>query len=351
MDIDFLNQALESYLPAKRKRSPNGWVSFNAPCCIHNGESADTRGRGGLVNNNGGTISFHCFNCGFKTSYTPGRPISYKFRKFLRWLGASENEIRRLVIEAIRLKELIEIQNPDLAPAEERDFAVRSLPAEAVNFLAIAEFHTLGDSDFPFNFVRAVNYVYSRNINMQEYEFFWADTIENKMSYRVIVPFYWKNKLVGWTARSTEDGIKPKYFSNHEPDFVFNINKQSADNKFVIVTEGVFDAMAIDGVSVLGNNCSEIQAEIIDNLGKEVIVVPDFDQHTNTNQRKVWPGQQLIEAALEYGWTVSFPLWSETCKDVSDAVNKYGKLFALKSILDGRIDNKLKIQLMTKKLA
>ena len=37
-----------AHLPPKRKTTPSGWTSFNAPCCIHNGDSADTRQRGGL---------------------------------------------------------------------------------------------------------------------------------------------------------------------------------------------------------------------------------------------------------------------------------------------------------------
>ena len=94
-------------LPAKRKRSQTGWISFNAPCCVHNGESADTRGRGGIVMNPDGGVSYHCFNCNFKANYTPGRHLNYKFRKLLSWLGASENEVKRLVIDAIRVRELV----------------------------------------------------------------------------------------------------------------------------------------------------------------------------------------------------------------------------------------------------
>jgi hypothetical protein len=49
-----------SFLPGKRKQTASGWISFNAPCCPHNGESIDTRGRGGLTANPDGSVSFHC---------------------------------------------------------------------------------------------------------------------------------------------------------------------------------------------------------------------------------------------------------------------------------------------------
>ena len=103
-----IQDAVKLLLPARRKTNPtSGWVSFNAPCCVHNGETADTRGRGGLVFNPDGGTSYHCFNCNFTANYTPGRHLNYKFRKLLSWLGASENDVRRLVIDAIRVKELV----------------------------------------------------------------------------------------------------------------------------------------------------------------------------------------------------------------------------------------------------
>ena len=105
-----------TYLPAKRKTSSSGWISFNAPCCTHNSENQDRRQRGGLKLSNEGW-SYHCFNCSFKASYVQGRPLTYKFRKLLSWIGADENIVRQLVIEAIRIKEQLEILKPHEIPA------------------------------------------------------------------------------------------------------------------------------------------------------------------------------------------------------------------------------------------
>ena len=338
-----------SLLPSKRRRSQSGWQSFNAVCCQHNGDSQDTRGRGGIMTNPNGSVAYHCFNCQFKTSYTPGRPLSFKFRKLLRWLGGDTNEIQRLVIEALRIKDLIE---PD--KIEETDepvtFERRSLPTEAKSFWALAEFYKLADNNnLPANFVHAVNYVVDRKIDRNRYDFYWTPEVENKLNYRVIVPFKYKNEIVGYTARAINDGIKPKYHSNHPADFVFNLDNQRPDNKFVIVCEGTFDAMSVDGVSVQSNEISEQQAELIEQLGRPVIFVPDFDKHTDKQGREVWPGYAAVEQAIEYGWSVSFPVWRETCKDINSAVQKYGKLFVLKAILDAQESNPLKIKLMKNK--
>jgi hypothetical protein len=333
------------------KTASSGWLSANAPCCVHVGESADTRSRGGLIQNGSG-ISYHCFNCGYKASYVAGRPLAYKFRKLLSWFGADDNTIRQLVIEAIRLKEQLEIFKPQELPAPEPvTYKTRPLPAEATTFFGLVEFHELANStSYPQQFVDAVKYVGDRKIDMKRYEFYWTPEVENKLNYRVVVPFKWQGETIGYTARTFVDGITPKYYTQHEPDFVFNTNEQRPDSKFVLVVEGVFDAMAVDGVAILGNECSEQQADIIDSLGKEVVVVPDFDMHVNKRGIKVWPGELLIDRAIEYGWSVSFPVWAETCKDVGEAVERYGKLFVLKTILDSKQHNRLKIELLKRKM-
>lgn len=339
-----------SILPSKRRRSQAGWISFNAVCCHHNGNSADTRGRGGCITNPDGGVSYHCFNCQFKTSYQPGRPLSFKFRKLLNWLGADPTEVKRLVIEAIRVKELIRPEDIR-APEEEIVFEARSLPQEAQSFLALAEFYKLAEyQSTPKLFTNAVHYSLDRKIDTIKYDLYWTPEVEHKLNHRVIVPFVYKGRTVGYTARATVDGIKPKYHSNHPANFVFNMDHQLPTSKFVLVTEGPFDAMSVDGVSVQTNEISEQQAEIIEGLGREVIYVPDFDQHLNKQGRTVWPGLAAVEQAIEYGWSVSFPVWRETCKDVNAAVIKYGKLFVIKAILEGKESNSLKIKLIAGKI-
>jgi hypothetical protein len=356
MTPGFLTQFVSGILPGRRKASANGWISFNAPCCIYHGESADTRGRGGVILNADGGVSYHCFNCNYKTSYAPGRPLSYKFRKLLSWLGASDNDIRQLVIEAIRVKEFVEITKPEAVKEEvESTYRPRPLPAEATSFKSFVTFMEVATTEdkvpsLPDGFHRSVDYVWKRKIDMQRYDFYWTPEVENKLSYRVIIPFTWKNEIIGYSARAFEEGIKPKYHTQHEPNYVFNVDQQRRDSKFVVVVEGPFDAMSIDGVAVCSNECSETQADIIDSLGREVIVVPDFDRHINKRGQDVWAGSRLVDQAIEYGWTVSFPVWRETCKDVNEAVVKYGKLFVLKAILAGRESNRLKIELMKKKV-
>ena len=90
-----------SYLPARRKPSASGWISFNAPCCEHNGESRDRRSRGGIKTSDA-SWSYHCFNCGYTASFILGRNLSFKARKLMSWLGVPSEEIEHINLESLR---------------------------------------------------------------------------------------------------------------------------------------------------------------------------------------------------------------------------------------------------------
>ena len=340
--LDTVQKEVLNLLPAKRKHT-NKWTSFNAPCCVHRGESADRRGRGGIATGADGVITYHCFNCNFKTSYRPGRLLGFRFKQLLEWLGASDTTIQRLNIEALRLRDMIAPPEAVEKRVQETTFAPRDLPPDCTSFAHWRTFLPLTDETFvvPRSLNDGVVYINERDRTLiDRYEFYVTEDTAHNMNRRVIVPFTWKGEIIGYTARAIDPEIKPKYFTNHEPNYVFNIDKQKPASAFVIVTEGPFDAMAVDGIAILGNEISDEQVDIVNSLKREVIILPDWDE----------AGQKMIDSALENDWTVSFPVWRETCKDAAEAVSKYGRLFVLKSILDGRQSNGLKIELLRKKL-
>jgi len=324
----------------KTHTSSKGWIAGNACCCIHNGETIDKRGRGAVIANGDGGVSYHCFNCSFKTAYTPGYPLSYKFKKLLRWLNVDESDIFRLSIEAQReqqRQEMLGLVKIEVPKEEVKvNFKKFPLPEEAVTFYGMLEFHTLkDDTNYPMDYVHAVEYIADRKIDMQKYDFYWSPVTQHKMSKRAIIPFTWKNEVIGYTARAINDDIQPKYIQQIDAGYVYNIDKQQDDWKFVIICEGVLDAISVDGVAVLKSDISPQQIDIIESLNREIIVVPDWNKS----------GQHLIDIAIENGWSVSFPTWAETCEDINEAVIKYGKLFVLKDIIDNVEHNTLKIQL------
>ena len=326
--MSLITDTIRLHLPAKRKQTPSGWISFNAPCC------GEKRQRGGLIFNQGDAVSYHCFNCGFKASWQPGRTISAKMNKLMKYLNMSDDTISQLRLEALKLNESDNVQIKNIIPT----FDERALPMDAKSLEEWSTWIELqGWENTDQELINA--FCYLRNIRGLDpycYPFYWTNKIGFKN--RIIIPFYKDGKVVGYTARATNDA-KPKFISEQQPGYVFNLDRQANDREFVIVCEGPFDAISIDGCAILGAEIKDSQNYLLKQLGKEIILVPDRDHE----------GPRTVEQALEYGWSVSMPSWPHGVKDVNDAVVKLGRLAALWLIVQAKESNPLKIQLHAKK--
>jgi DNA primase len=323
-------------LPAGRKKTPSGWIAFNAPCCIHNGESQDKKKRGGIMTSADGTVSYHCFNCGFKASYVSGRRLTQKMRTFMSYIGVPDDTVRKLAIEAMRHEE----GDTKYERKKFVSFNKKELPIGAKRLENwLEKFNSLSEIQQQ-RLDNLLNYLSTRGTGADWYDFMYSDNKNWDVDKRLLIPFYWKGDIVGFTGRLFENIEKVKYYTDVQPGYVFNMDAQDWSRKFVLVTEGPFDAIAVSGVSILGSEVNETQKELINGLGRTVIVIPDRDA----------PGEKLISQATEFGWNVSFPTWDKEVNDVAEAVAKYGKLFAVKSILQATESSKLKIDLRRKML-
>ena len=334
--MNLIQNTILTSLPAGRKKTPSGWISFNAPCCVHNGETADKKKRGGLMTSADGTVSYHCFNCGFKASYVIGRKLTYKMRQFMGYIGIPDDTIRKLAIEAMREEE-------GDAKYEKKKFVTfkkKELPKHTRSLGEWLEEYTVGTmtTEQQNKIDNLLNYLAGRGIGADWYDFMYSSDKYWDVDKRLLIPFYWRGDIVGFTGRMFEQSDKVKYYTDVQPGYVFNMDAQDWTRKFVIVTEGPFDAITVSGVSILGSEINETQRELIDGLGRQVIVVPDRDA----------PGEKLINQAIEFGWGVAFPEWDKTVGDVADAVLKYGRLFTIQSILKTTESSKLKIDLKRK---
>ena len=330
--MSIVQETLTLHLPSKRKTTPSGWTSFNAPCCIHNGDSADKRQRGGLISNGDGGISYHCFNCGFKASWQPGRQLSYKMRKLFEWLGTPDDVITKLALQCLQIAEVgdsnITIELPK--------FETKSLPEGARRLDQWDDWQALEPTGMDNNLFKVCEYLKTRNLFLDDYPFHW--TPELGYRDRIIIPFYHKGEVVGFTARKIKDG-NPKYLSDQQPGYVFNLDAQNYERIYTVVVEGPFDAIAVEGVALLGSEIKDQQAMLLNSLNTTKVVVPDRDE----------AGSKLIDQAIELGWSVSMPEWHDDIKDVNDAVQMYGKIYTLHSIITASESNELKIKLRSKK--
>lgn len=323
--MSIVSDIITAHLPGKRKTTPSGWTSFNAPCCHHNGDAADKRGRGGLISE-GDTVSYHCFNCGYKASWQPGRPVSQKLRKLLQWLGCSDDTITRLTFDVMRINEGVQVAERKI---EIPTFETVPLPPDAVKIADITEFNKFS--------MAVLEYMAVRNLHLDDTTYYWSSSLAYRD--RLIIPFYYEKRIVGWTARTITADKKPKYLMEVQPGFVYGVDKQTYDKQFAILCEGQVDALHIDGCALGGSEINDAQAMLMNKLGKDIVVVPDRDH----------AGSKLVERAIELGWQVSLPDWGQDINDVGDAVDRYGRLYTLYSIANNAESSPLKIRLRAKK--
>jgi hypothetical protein len=314
-----------SIIPGKRKLTGSGWHSFNAVCCHHRGHKADRRSRGGIKFDGTDNWSMHCFNCGFKCGFRLGTSITKNTRQLLIWCGVDETQIQKWSMESVLQKDFV-----DLTPKKKE---------KKIKF----KDHELPDAELldQNNVLHKVyvDYLNARGISSSEYPFMITPNDVGRMANRIIIPYTYKNKIVGHTSRFLDNKI-PKYINEQQPGYVFGYDFQKPDQSVCILVEGIFDALSLGACALTHNTINDDQAELLAQLNRKIIFVPDHDK----------TGLATCDRALELGYSVSIPPWDDAVKDVNDAVVKYGRLATLLSILESATMNKIKIEIQRNKI-
>lgn len=323
--VDKVHGLITDNLPVRTGSTPSGWRTLNCPMCT------DRRHRGG-VKVEGSGIGYNCFNCGFSTRWEPGQQLSHNYRKLAQALGASESDVHRVNLALMQFRSELEGYE-GYTPTSAPKFVARDLPSCARLVSDLVDGHPVKE------------YARQRGLlGLYPFLYFDFEEIRERLKWkdRLVVPFTYNGDLVGWTGRhiNPPDKETPKYLSEQPEGYVFGLDDVKPDHQVTVVVEGVLDAPQIGAISTLGNSVSADQARLINQLGTTVIVCPDRDA----------PGKELIEAALEHGWRVSFPPWEPGIKDPGDAVNEYGRLLTLASIIKHSVQNPTKIRVKAKML-
>lgn len=343
MIIDILTDAIKQNIGSLRP-APKHWYKRNCMLCQVRGYGADTRYRFG-IQFNPQSIALNCFNCGYSSGFTEGKELSTPFKFFLRHIHIDQKFVEQLEFEIFKQKNRLDIiRDGETNSLQDKEARLRSLiqqwkPTELPkDSLSLTEWleHGLDDPEF----LRVVEYTLERKIYDLD-QFYWSPDTRNDINQRVIIPYYYKNEIVGYTARlcyNIPDKTIPKYLQQCPIDFVYNLDRyQDWSRKYVIVTEGVLDAWTVDGVSVLGE-VGQTKVDIINRLQKQVIVCPDRDKK----------GGDLVGIAMDNNWAVAFPRWDTDIKDAAKAAEKYGRLLTTQSIISSAIYGKDKIKLKWK---
>lgn len=139
---------------------------------------------------------------------------------------------------------------------------------------------------------------------------------KNEWAYKIIFPFYYYGKLIGWQGLDIKSGKYLKSSGNSDMIFI----PDGKMPKHPIVVEGVMDALSIpNAVAVLHGTITKKQMYIMRNA--KPVLLPDRNA-----------GKFLI-IAKKYDIRISIPEWHY--KDANEAVIKLGKLVPVKMIHDG----------------
>lgn len=334
---DFLWDIIIANLP-KHNRSNTDFVNFCCPICL------DYKPRCGIKRSS--RIGINCYNCSFVAGYKVGGFLSKNMKEFLSRIGVADMDIARLNHHAAIMRRALE--NAAVLPESvqartfEPDFRTMALPEGALPLMEWAE---MGCED-P-SFLEAVEYAATRGDVLFEHADFYWSPIE-KYEKRLIIPFRWQGKIVGYTARAIAEDPN-KYLNFMPQDFLVNSRVLDLpEREFALLIEGPTDAIAIDGVSPCGAKLNERQTIWLKNSGKRIIVVPDRDEQ----------GQTMIDIARRNNWFVAFPgiksnsqtWWDDDIKDCDAAVKRHGRLYALKSILETATNSGTEIEVRRKYL-
>lgn len=331
MTDNLILDLVTQHLPLKRKKSSSGFY-ICCPMCTQMGESRnDTKFRGGFTPKADGSFLYHCYNCGYATGHQPNGRVGKNLMKFLVALGIPSEQIPislRLLRSSEKLDKQIKPKTLDVAI----DFDSVKLPPGSKPIEEWAQ------NDPPLEYMKSIEYLYGRGDSVfNGWQYYWTDDNKFSMNQRIIIPFFHHSKIIGYTARRNHDQETKisKYYGHTPNDYMFNQDKLENDDPYIFLVEGIFDAIAIKGVAVLGNSLTDRQINLLKHSKKQIILIPDRNK----------AGEHLLEQSLDNDWYVSIPEWDSYIDDVASATKKYGRLYVLENILNTKTKNPMAVRI------
>ena len=304
-----------------------GWCPVLCKVCHDRGH----KGPRAAFRFTGEVTGYNCFNCGHTTMYDPNvhRSMPKKMLEVLAAFGIPDTDWNTIIFQ-----NLSKVRNTDSA---QHTFV--SIEPSTVEFPP--QFYKLTDDPDDDVAQYAIEYLTNeRRIDWKAHPFYLCDSTIPKWFGRLIIPVYKNNNLIYWQGRDLTGLHKQKYLS---PSIVRDNVLYGYENLYtdidepLYVMEGWFDAFLLSGIAVFGSKLSDAQITWLNNSPRKKVVIPD----------RFGDGYRLANKAIELGWAVSTPD-APGCKDVSDVVNKYGMLYALKTIHNNTFSGfeaKLRVQL------
>ena len=298
---------------------------WNSTYCAVCGDGSRTKGPRGGWKFEHENAYYNCFNCGVKGSFTPEEeyPMSKDMKSILLSFNIPKREYAQILFR-------IRDGNPNFKPLEKKESTDTKISDVIGKGITVPNWMVSLESvlNKPIA-TQALSLLEHKCIEYKDYPFFIGcgvtdsknptDKSNAKITAgRLIIPIYYKDRLLLLQARDLSGKSKNKYINiGNVSNTVYGIEQLNKNHKYVFVTEGFWDAYHLNGVAVITNNITIPQINIINMLEKPIVVAPDKGGDYNT----------LVNRGLKHGWGISVPRELQNSKDVTNSVQRYGKLY------------------------
>lgn len=303
---------IQEKVPLGTKNS-RGWYDCVCPVC--NDHSA----RAGFISEAGFT-TFSDWNCGAKFKYEEGSgKLSKNARQILEAFGITKADltaIRSVLLQAP--KEESEISFDEL---KKINLVTPEVPLPEKSHLIGADHHE--ELQIPI-----AEYLEKRKIDPVKVRAYFS--LHPRYLNRVIIPYFRENKIIYWQARRIDEEKKNRYLNSPvaRDAVMYGYDRlYDYDPAPLFVSEGVFDAMTLDGVCILGSSLNQAKCEVLKKSRRRIIFVIDRDR----------TGGSLAEQVLENGWELSFV--DRRTADANDSVQRFGLPFTIYTLMKNATRN------------
>lgn len=320
MSLDLENK-IRQYIPLGRANS-KGWIQVNCKVCNDHGKKGM---RGGFNFTRG--LGYQCFNCEHKANFTEGQfnTPSDEVREVFEAFGIPDDIWNELVMSTLVNRNSGQMEfHKKVLSENTHEPKVIEIPNYFVLLSDMAE-------DDPMRQIAEDHLITERKIDPADYPYYMgvatADQYSEPWKNRLIIPIYNRNKkLIFYQGRDLLDLSVSKYKSctADRDNVLYGMDQLYAHTSApLFICEGFFDAYHVNGVAVMGKQITEGMIWHLDKSPREKIIIPD----------RSGDGETLALAGLKLGWKISTPDFGG-CKDVTEAIVKYGKLYTMKSLMD-----------------
>lgn len=313
MEILSFEDLIRSTIPLSKRPNGRGWWNVLCKVCNDHGKKGK---RAGFKFDTDAT-AYNCFNCGHSAVYHhSSKHFSKEMNVVLDAFNVPTPERNRILFNAV-----------DTSPKDGHHSTYTNI---SPSIITLPPYMTPLDGEHGDDVdMYACEYLKDdRGIDWQSSKFFIGrkhpDPQSKKWFARLILPVYKDHELIFYTGRDLTGTRLKKYMSPDVPRdnvmYGFDQISQDTDDPLYVV-EGWFDAFHINGVAVFGNKMTANQITWLTRCNRPKVIIPD----------RFGDGHLLAYQALDQGWEVSTPDIGN-CKDVNDAVVKYGLVYTLMSI-------------------